>query len=278
MTRPGQLRVERLLEPPGGPPRGLGRHIQHDPRSLEFAAPVLPRSALRSVRWTRRAPVFDQGQTSSCTGNAAAGWVVTDNAARPGQTEVAGRTVDESYALEVVYHLATELDEFAGEYPPDDEGSSGLGAAKALRTLGLCSSYTHAFTLQALESALQSGPVLVGVTWYNSMFDPATDGVVPVVPSSGQAGGHELCVDELDLERDRVGFTNSWGDGWGVGGRGYFRLADLSVLLADGGDVTVPAAPAVPGPTPGPPPFPPSRSSWIRRLLAWLRRVLTGQA
>jgi hypothetical protein len=260
------------LPPSPDAPHGLGRHVHHDPRSLEFAAPVLPRVALESHRWTRRAPVFDQGQTSSCVGNAAAGWIVTDNATRPGLTAVAGRVVDESYALEVAYHLATELDDFPGEYPPDDEGSSGLGAAKALKSLGLCSSYTHAFTVQALETALQSGPVLVGVTWYNSMFSPDADGVVPVDVSSGQAGGHELCVDELDLERGWVGFTNSWGVGWGSSGRGFFRFEDLASLLRDDGDCVIPAAPVAPGP----PPFP-SRSSWIRRLLRWLARVLGVQ-
>lgn len=252
MTQPGDIRLERLGERSRSPHR-LGRSIEHDPRSLRFAAPVLPRSAIESRHWTRRAAVLDQGDLGSCTGNAAAGWVGTDNAARMGLVEYGGRAVDETFAVDL-YHRATTLDEFDGTYPPEDTGSSGLGAAKALEQVGLCAAYTHAFSLQALETALQTGPVLVGIPWYTSMFAPGADGVVPVDESSGLAGGHELCVDELDTVNGLVGFTNSWGVGWGSSGRGFFKLADMARLLAADGDCTVPAATAVPPapPAPGP--------------------------
>lgn len=244
MTLPDSPRLERLGERSRNPHR-LGRHIQHDPQSLAYAAPALPKTAIRSVTWTRRVPVFDQAATSSCTGNAAAGWLATDDATRPGVTHVAGRPVDEAYARDVLYHLATTLDEFPGQFPPEDGGSSGLGAAKALKSLGLAKSYTHAFTMRALQSALQHGPVLAGLPWYQSMFDVDNEGCVIVDPASGLAGGHELCLDELDVEQQRVGFPNSWGPGWGRNGRAAFRVPDLRTLLADSGDVTVPAAPAV---------------------------------
>jgi hypothetical protein len=251
VTQPADIRLERLGERSRNPHR-LGRHIQLDPKSLRFAAPVLPRSAIRSQHWTRRAAVFDQGDLGSCTGQAAAGWVGTDNAARLGLVSTAHGRVDEAFARDVVYHLATQLDEFDDEWPTIDTGSSGLGAAKALVRLGLCSSYTHAFSPQALETALQTGPVLVGVSWYNSMFDPGPDGVVPVDTDSGLAGGHEFCVDELDVVNGLVGFCNSWGTGWGSGGRGYFKLADLARLLAEDGDCVIPAAPTSPAPAPPP--------------------------
>lgn len=273
MTQPG---IRQLPEAPDAPHR-LGRHVFHDPRSLAYAAPLLPRSAIRSVRWTRRAAVWDQGELGSCCGQAAAGWVGTDNSSRIGLVKIGGRAVDETFAVDL-YHRATELDEFPGTYPPADTGSSGLAAAKALQQIGQCSSYAHAFSLQALETALQSGPILVGIAWYNSMFAPGPGGVVPVDESSGLAGGHELCVDELDVDRGLVGFTNSWGSGWGEAGRGFFRYSDLARLLADQGDVTVPAAAVTPGPPPGPLPFPPSRWSWIPALLRWLRHALTGRA
>lgn len=273
MTEPGGVLLERLGERSRNPHR-LGRHLEHDPRSLAYAAPVLPRSALASRHWTRRAAVLDQAQLGSCCGNAAAGWVGTDNSTRTGLAEINGRAVDETFAVDL-YHRATELDEFDGTYPPEDTGSSGLGAAKALQRIGLCSSYTHAFSLHALETALQAGPVLVGIPWYNSMFDPDPDGVVTVDMESGLAGGHEFCVDELDLERGLIGFTQSRGTAWGSSGRGFFRRADLAALLAADGDVTVPAAPVGPIP-PGPPPFP-SRSPWPLRWLHWLWRTLTGR-
>lgn len=259
MTQPAGLRLEKLGERSRNPHR-LGRSIQHDIRSIRYATPVLPRSAIRSVRWERRVPVFDQDHyrqpdgteisLGSRTGNAAAGWVGTDNAVRQGLTVAAGAAVDEAFAVRL-YHLATTLDEFDGEYPPEDSDSSGLGAAKALRELGLCAGYQHAFTVQAALSALQSGPVMTGTPWHNSMFEPASDGRVTVDTSSGLAGGHEYLIDEYDADRQRVWFPNSWGD-WGINGRAYLTVDDWAALLADSGDVTVPAAPAIIVPPPPP--------------------------
>lgn len=185
------------------PPSGssfLGRHVEHDPRSLAYAHGVLPKSAIKPVAWTRRIPVLDQGQLGSCTGNAGTGLLGTDSAARRGLTSVTitaaaakasrGRfaagehALDETFAV-ALYSLATVLDSVASQYPPTDTGSSGIGVAKALQTLGLATRYTHAFSLAALDSALQTGPVMIGIPWLNSMFEPSADGRIVVDRSSG---------------------------------------------------------------------------------------------
>lgn len=44
----------------------LGRRVFHDPRSLAYAHPVLPKSAIQTVEWTRRIPILDQGRLGSC--------------------------------------------------------------------------------------------------------------------------------------------------------------------------------------------------------------------
>lgn len=227
----------------------LGRHVHHDPRSLRYAHPVLPRSALASQHWTRRSPVLDQGSIGSCTGNAAAGWLATDSSTRRGRDDVT-----EDLALSL-YHEATVLDSYDGTYPPTDSGSDGLSVAKALQQAGYCTGYTHAFSVDALCTALQTGPALIGVSWYDSMFTPASDGRIPVRTSSGLAGGHELVVDQVVMQAGvpiQIWVTNSWSQDWGVAGRGYFTGLDLATLLADDGDVTVPTAPATPAPTPAP--------------------------
>lgn len=240
----------RRLPLGGGPHPMLGRHVEHDPRSLRYAHGVMPRSALQPVQWTRRCAVLDQGQRSSCTGNAAAGWIGTDNAVRQGS-----RAVDEDLAVRL-YERATELDEFDGTFPPDDSGSSGIAAAKALQQAGFCSGYTHAFLLPAVATALQSGPVMVGTAWYNSMFDPGSDGRIPVRASTGVAGGHEYLIDGFDPDPtapdDVYWMTNSWGTSWGQQGRAWLTGADLATLLADDGDVTVPTPVTVPAPPPAP--------------------------
>lgn len=244
-------------------PHPLGRRVQHDPRSLGYAHGVLPRSAIHSVRWARRADIFDQGQLGSCVGNAAAGLVGSDSHLRTGSRQItvtaagaaashgcfkAGlQLVNEPFAINT-YSLATALDEFPDGYPPTDTGSSGIGAAKALQAIGLITGYTHAFSIDALQSALQSGPVLWGTVWLNSMFDTDAAGFLIVDRTSGEAGGHELCITGYEVDTGVYKVANSWGTGWGVGGYCFVTLGDMAWLLAQSGDITVPvwATPAPP--------------------------------
>jgi hypothetical protein len=250
--------------------RRLGRHVEHDERSLAYAVGVLPRSAVKTVHWDRRIDILDQGNLGSCTGQAGTGLLGTDSTARQGLVKVditaaaaaashgvftAGSfPLDEDFAVRL-YSLATKLDEFPGNYPPDDTGSSGLGVAKALKALGLATSYQHAFSLDALNAALQTAPVMIGIVWLNSMFEPDSDGLITVNRSSGIAGGHELEVNGLDVDTNTYTLTNSWGTAWGADGIGYLSAADLKWLLSQQGDVTVPTwALVTPEPEPEPEP------------------------
>ncbi|MER5750598.1 hypothetical protein [Streptomyces sp. NPDC002088] len=251
----------------------LGRHVEHDPRSLNFAHGVLPKTAIKSVDWTRRAPIFDQQSLGSCTGNAGAGLVGTDFLGRTGLTSVTinGEVlpVDEDFAVRV-YSLATELDEFDGAYPPDDTGSSGLGAAKALKKLGLASSYTHAFSLAALKSALQTGPVMVGTIWLESMFEPTAAGNITVARDSAVAGGHEYVLSAYDAGARQFRADNSWGESWGVRGSAWIAEADMQWLLSQQGDVTVPVWTVAPTPPPSPTPAADPRLVQVVALMqAW---------
>lgn len=247
------------------PGQHLGRHVEHDPRSLRYAHGVLPTSAIKPASWTRRIPILDQGDLGSCTGNALTGVLGTDSAGRTATAQVtvtadpkgvftAGAcALDESFALKA-YELNTRLDSIRGQYPPDDTGSSGIACGKTGQQLGLLAGYTHAFSLDALKSALQTGAVMIGIVWLNSMFDPQADGTITVDKGSGVAGGHELVVSGWDGARFRL--DNSWGAGWGDKGSGYVAEADMRWLLSQDGDVTVPQFATVPAPVPSPPPSP----------------------
>lgn len=253
----------------------LGRHVEHDPRSLNYAHGVLPTTAIKSVDWTRRAPIFDQKSLGSCTGNAAAGLLCTDSATRTGLTSVTldGHVlpIDEDLAVRI-YSLATHLDQFQGTYPPTDTGSSGLGAAKALVKLGLATKYTHAFSLAALKSALQTGPLMVGTVWLNSMFAPTPAGNLTVDPSSDVAGGHEYVISAYDTAADQFRIDNSWGDGWGAHGSAWILATDLQWLLSQQGDVTVPVWATAPTPPPTPTPATDPRLAQALALMqAWGR-------
>lgn len=167
--------------------------------------------------------------------------------------------LDETYAI-TLYEDATAIDDFPGTYPPTDTGSSGLAVAKVLKKRGVIVGYTHGFSTAALASALQSGPCMVGLAWFNSMFEPHSDGGVPMDQASGEAGGHELCFDALDVidggDHDRYWFTNSWGTSWGAHGRGYLTGRDMAAQLSRAlqADVVVPVIGAPPPPAPVPTP------------------------
>jgi hypothetical protein len=281
----------QLIEQQHRPGQYLGRHVHHDPRSLAYAHGVLPKSAIKSVEWTRRVGILDQGNLGSCVGNAATGALGTDSAGRTAATSVtitaAGAAashglftagvhpLDEAFAVKL-YSLATILDSYAGQYPPTDTGSSGIGAGKALQALGLASGYTHAFSLAALNSALQSGPVLIGIPWLNSMFNPAGDGRIPVDKTSGIAGGHELELSKFDASTGEYWVPNSWNTSWGQSGWGYLATADITWLLSQQGDVTVPALVGAPTPTPTPTPTPAPAITAVE-LAADVRALFTAK-
>lgn len=227
--------LQRIEEQPvEGKP--LGRHIEHDPRSRDHAfGVVLAPSSLRTVVHRRYGAVLDQGQLGSCTGNAMAGAINTS----PLHT-TREHLLREAEAVGL-YELATQLDGFDGTYPPDDTGSSGLAVAKAAVQKGYIGSYQHAFTTEEALAALQIGPVLCGINWYEGFDHPSLDGLVQI---AGQVrGGHEIEALGFHLGRSidesLIELENSWSSAWGRRGRFFFSVKTLRQLQAEQGDVTI---------------------------------------
>jgi hypothetical protein len=207
--------------------RKLGRHIEHDPRSRNYPA---KRGRVRTVLHTRHCPPFNQGETNSCTGNAAAGLLMTTPFFRR------GRILAEGDALNL-YARATRVDSFPGTFPVDDLGSSGLAVMKVARQLGLVRSYGHAFGLQQALEALALAPVITGVYWYESFDKPKRrDGTI--TKSGHPQGGHEFLVVGVDIEEQLVRACNSWGPEWGDGAYFQFSFELWDELLHLHGDVT----------------------------------------
>jgi hypothetical protein len=207
----------------------LGRHIQHDPRSLGFVAEQA--QSIVSVTHQAQGLPLNQGQIGSCTANALCG--ALDSA--PDLSGGVPKT--EADALKL-YELETQME--GKPYPPNDPGGSGLMVCKAAKQLGMISSYTHAFGVQNALHALVLRPVITGINWYTSFDTPAQNGLVAIAPGATVRGGHEIVADGIDAPNQLVWFWNSWGTQFGVGGRFCMSFATWNQLLQQGGDVTVP--------------------------------------
>jgi hypothetical protein len=261
----------KVLDEVAVPGKPLGRHVRHDSRSKMYAAPEVDSSTFVKVDWADSV-LLDQGQLGSCTGNATVGNLGT---APFLSTLPSGTTLDEPLAVKI-YSLATNLDSYSGSYPPTDTGSDGLSAAKAAKQLGYISGYTHALSLNAALAALQNGPVITGVSWYEGFDNPDSNGLVSI---SGQVrGGHEFVIVGHDPATQLVKARNSWGSSFGVDGYFYFSESDWARLLSEQGDVTIFTPLNAPAPTPTPVPVPPTPNADVDDLaLAQVARPWSNQ-
>jgi hypothetical protein len=255
----------------------LGRHVHHDSRSRAYAFDTSGLSIV-SAKHQRRIPVLDQGQLGSCTGNAGIGCLGTDpfyetvpSRLQPRLVAQGAYSFDEDGAVQL-YSDATAADDYRGQYPPTDTGSDGLTIAKVLKAHGQISGYQHTFSLDDALKALTVTPFITGVTWYEDMFSPDPDGCVR--PTGAVAGGHEFVADEIDAERDRIWFTNSWGSSWGVDGRFWMSFDSYGLLLAEQGDVTIFTPLTQPAPVPTPTPADPADAAFaaVLRRHDWVHK------
>lgn len=260
----------------------LGRHVRHDSESRRYAYDTSG-LALVSTKHTRRIPVLDQGQLGSCTGNAGIGCLGTDpfyatipSRVQPLLVAQGAYPFTEAGAVEL-YSDATAADDYPGQYPPTDTGSDGISIAKVLKAHGQISGYQHTFSLQDALLALTQTPFITGTNWYQGMFDADPDGRVH--PGGDLAGGHEYVADQLDVEQQRIWFTNSWGTGFGIDGRFYLTWDDFGTLLGQQGDVTVFTPLTQPAPTPTPvPDTDPADAALAAVAHPWVRHLHTDIA
>lgn len=208
----------------------LGRQRVHDSLSKAFPArAVINRSAWvsKTIRIYDPSPNPDQCH-GECTGCAKSMEMNAVNNRLRGVI----LNMDTAHKL---YHQATELDPFDGEWPPDDTGSSGLAAAKAAQKLGIGGEYRHVFNgADEVVQLIQTGRVVnVGTWWYDGMFTPDAQGVI--APTGPQVGGHQYVARGYNLARDLVLIRCWWGSYRDV----YIKRTHLNELLQDEGDAHI---------------------------------------
>lgn len=218
----------------------LDRIPQFDEQSRSFPiravmAPVIPRTPRL---WAPPTQVLDQGSEGACVGF---GWAA-ELAASP-HRKVA---MDNSSAL-TLYHRAQMMDEWPGE---SYSGTSVLAGAKACAEDGLVAEYRWAFGIDDVVDALVThGPVVLGIPWYDSMYETRLSGLVDV--SGRVVGGHCIMAygyhprmrirgEGWFTRHEVILWQNSWGASYGRNGRGYVRVEDLDRLLRESGEACIP--------------------------------------
>lgn len=164
---------------------------------------------------------LDQGQTGHCVGFGWTGWV--DAMPVEGNLQNA-----DGHAI---YYECKVID---GE-PLAENGSYVRSGALALRNRGRLAAFAFAKNTNEVDDWINNhGPVVVGTSWTNDMFNPDAKGYVK--PTGGVAGGHcYLMLEKLDDE-DAYVFQNSWGATWGQNGRFRMKRSDFGGLLQDSGE------------------------------------------
>jgi hypothetical protein len=128
------------------------------------------------------------------------------------------------------------------------DGASVLAGAKACVDLNTVGTYYWCFGInQVTEGVARKGPVLLGINWYEDMYETDVDGLVHI--GGPLVGGHCIMLNGWWPRHPKFGdcfvWTNSWGHNYGHNGRGFIKKADLDRLLREDGEACLPTEKAV---------------------------------
>lgn len=228
----------------------LGRRHAPDPRDAQYPMrAVLPTAVLPAYRYWAGSRVHLNQTGDTCVANA---WthlvcdsphshrladVDADNPGWriPGSVSWGAGYVDaqsgETGFRGYLYGQAQQIDEFS-DTPPQG-GTSVRAGAKVLQELGVIASYHWAAGIADLvDAVLLYGPVIVGTSWYESMFTPVgADAILTI--SGAVAGGHAWKIDGYNQQTQLFRMKNSWGSGWGLNGYAHISADDVARLVFD---------------------------------------------
>jgi hypothetical protein len=212
-------------------------------RAFRIRAGAQPWLTERSRYWVPGLSVLDQGTEGACvgfgcTGEAMASPVrqrfpkvkMTDGATWRDAAEMIARKV---------YKEAQQIDEWEGVAY---EGTSVRAGMLVGRERGWWDGFSWAFTMDELRTALETGPVVLGVLWTEGMYE-APGGRLAV--TGPVVGGHCILATGYSANWRGGGphyrLRNSWGRSWGVNGSAYIQAGHLNkILFEEGGEAAVP--------------------------------------
>jgi hypothetical protein len=134
------------------------------------------------------------------------------------------------------------------------DGASVLAGAKELRKRTFIEGFRWAFSIEDLRDAIITiGPAILGINWYDSMYETDPYGNVEV--NGSIVGGHCIMVYGYNPawriqgqpgKHEIFRWQNSWGPSYGVNGRGVIKAEDLARLLAEDGEACIPIGRRIP--------------------------------
>jgi hypothetical protein len=190
-------------------------------RALPSAAARLADPPPSKKSWSLPASMLrHQGATGTCTEHGAYELVV----AAPIATRAPARLWPQFSAYRE-YILDDEWPANDGEATGPDSGlqfgSSVRAAMRWLVAKGYASGYAWAFHRAPASLWVRTrGPVVLGVNWYESMFNLTSEGIAKIAPTTTLAGGHSFAWIGADERRGLDLFANSW-DRWGISRRAF---------------------------------------------------------
>lgn len=233
---------------------GLGRQENFDDRSRNYPIRTLLAAAGinygRSYTWACSV-VLHQGNEGTCVG---CGWT-HKLAGRP----VVDSSLDYPFARQLYADIVL-IDPWPQNDGPDYSfGTDVLSGAKILHQRGKIKEYRWAFGIEDLILAIRFSPAVLGLNWYDSMFDPEANGFLRI--AGALAGGHCVIANGvklvyragtttaqkrsaqwfsfLDIDKSFIRIHNSWGANWGINGEAFISIRDMQRLLSERGEACI---------------------------------------
>jgi hypothetical protein len=217
----------------------LGRIPSVDFRDRKFLArPKTPPASRTAMQWITAKPL-DQGDSPMCVAFAWEQYLLSS----PVRNKLY-KTPQE------LYHEAQAVDEWPDDTPYD--GTSVRAGAKVLSSQQRIKEYNWAFDVDtAIRYVLTSGPIVLGIDWYDTMFYPFVYGKDKqhfIRLGGDLAGGHAILCKGVNTkhpcwcgEPGAARLINSWGESWGDGGKVWICLKELDKLIKANGECAMAA-------------------------------------